>query len=254
LMNLAVNARDAMPVGGRLTIETGNVVLDEDYCLKHADATPQPTVMLAVSDTGIGMDEATRSRVFEPFFTTKPPGAGTGLGLSTVYGIVRQSGGSVTVYSEPGRGTTFKVYLPRVSAKGHPVPQPSVLRSAVGGHETVLVVEDEKALRELTAQVLAGVGYRVYAAGSADEALALVAGEYIEIDVLLTDVVLPGAMQGNDLGEMLAARLPGLPVLYMSGYTRNAILHAGRRNFLEKPFTPTGLTQALRRVIDESRH
>ena len=256
LMNLAVNARDAMPIGGRLTVETANVELGEDYCRSHADVSPGRYVMLSVSDTGMGIDESTQSHIFEPFFTTKEPGAGTGLGLSTVYGIVKQSGGSIMVYSEPGRGTVFKVYLPSVMSPLEDIPLSVATSPSSAGHEVVLLVEDEEALRTLSERILGDAGYTVLVAADANKALQLLAAGDVVPDVLLTDVVLPGGMQGNDLARKLLASRPDLPVLYMSGYTRNAIVHAGRLdekvNYLEKPFTPEALIRVLRRVIDQA--
>ncbi len=255
LMNLAINARDAMPAGGRLTLETANVELDEEYCSSHPEATPGACVMLAVSDTGIGMDEATLGHAFEPFFTTKAPGEGTGLGLATVFGIVKQSRGNIFLYSEPGKGTTFKIYLPRVATREatEAVVIPERIPSL--GNEAVMVVEDESSLRSLIARVLGAAGYKVVCFGSADEAMAALEQGELAIDLLLTDVVLPGVMQGNDLARLVQNSRPDLPVLYMSGYTRNAIVHAGRLdkgiNFLEKPFTPEALAQTVRKVLDQ---
>lgn len=256
VMNLAVNARDAMPEGGQLTLETANVEVDEAYCLGNPEATPGGYVMTAVSDTGFGIEASVLPHIFEPFFTTKPAGEGTGLGLSTVYGVVRQSGGFIDVFSEVGCGTTFKIYLPRVEAGvAETTPVESVSVSMTSG-ETILVVEDEAALRELIARVLGGLGYEVLMAASGQEALAVVEGRNKPPDLLLTDVVLPGGMQGNRLAEELRSTWPGLPVLYMSGYTRNAIVHAGRLdegvNFLEKPFTPGTLMRAVREALERT--
>jgi two-component system cell cycle sensor histidine kinase/response regulator CckA len=213
-----------------------------------------PYVMLAVSDTGVGMDEETRSRVFEPFFTTKEPGKGTGLGLSTVYGTVKQSGGNIFVYSELGKGTTIKVYLPRVD---QPKKKRSTTVRAPGsmtGDETILVVEDERAVRDLTSRILKRLGYEVIDTANGDDALALLGDRDRSVDMLLTDVVLPGSMQGNEVAEAVRLLYPRLPVLYMSGYTRDAIVHAGRLdegvNYLEKPFTPDGLAHRVREVLD----
>lgn len=254
LMNLAANARDAMPEGGRLTLETANVEIDDTYCAKYPDATPGKYVVVSVSDTGVGIEPEVLPHIFEPFFTTKPPGTGTGLGLSTVYGIVRQSGGLINVYSEPGQGTTFRIYLPRVEAEAEEPIAPVVSASRVSGGEAVLVVEDESALRDLIGRVLTGLGYQVLIAASGPEALELVAREEQPPDLLLTDVILPGGMQGHQLAQQLRATWPGLRVLYMSGYTRNAIVHAGRLdpgvNFLEKPFTPDRLAAAVREVLE----
>ena len=254
LMNLALNSRDAMPHGGKLTVETANVELSDEYCRSLVGTTAGSYVMLSVSDTGIGMDEETRSRVFEPFFTTKEPGRGTGLGLSTVYGTVKQSGGNVFVYSEPGKGTAIKVYLPRV---GQPRKRRSITVSAPGfvtGEETIMVVEDETAVRNLAARILKSLGYAVIDSANGDDALALLEDCNRPVDMLLTDVVLPGSMQGNEVAQAVRALYPGLPVLYMSGYTRDAIVHAGRLdegvNYLEKPFTAEGLANRVRQVLD----
>lgn len=256
VMNLAVNARDAMPEGGRLTLETANVELDSEYCASHPEAVPGKYVMLSISDTGVGIDREILPHIFEPFFTTKPPGKGTGLGLSTVYGIVRQSGGIINVYSEPGQGTSFKIYLPRIEAEVERPAAPAAPALRPGGAETVLVVEDEDSLRDLINRVLSGLDYRVIIAGSGREALELVKAMEQPPDLLLTDVVLPGGMQGNQLAEELRAAHPGLRVLFMSGYTRNAIVHAGRLdegvNFLQKPFTPDKLAAAVREVLERT--
>lgn len=257
LMNLAINARDAMPKGGRLTLETANVGLDEEYCRTHPEVMPGAYVMLAVSDTGIGMDKETLAHAFEPFFTTKSPGEGTGLGLAMVYGIVKQSRGNIFVYSELGKGTTFKIYLPQVATDQ--AVESAVLRELIPspGNETVVVVEDESSLRSLIERVLGAAGYKVILFGSADEAAFALEQDDLAMDLLLTDVVLPGVMQGNDLARRIHDRRPGLPVLFMSGYTRNAIVHAGRLddgvNFIEKPFTPEALVATVRAVLDTSQ-
>jgi PAS domain S-box-containing protein len=252
VMNLALNARDAMPSGGVLTLETGNVELDEANSRAHGGVQGGQHVMLSVTDTGAGMDAGTVERVFEPFFTTKTPDKGTGLGLSVVYGIVRQSGGSISVYSEPGLGTTFKIYLPRATKAVHLVETIVPDRPTIAGHETVMVVEDESSIRDLIQFTLSAAGYVVLPFGKAEDALAALS-EGQAVDILVTDVVLPGAMQGNDLARLVLAARPGLPVLYMSGYTRDAIVHAGRLdegvNFLEKPFTPRALADAIRAVL-----
>jgi two-component system cell cycle sensor histidine kinase/response regulator CckA len=257
LMNLALNARDAMASGGRLTLETANVELDKEYCRAHPHATPGSFVMLAVSDTGVGMDATTMERVFEPFFTTKDVGQGTGLGLAMVYGTVRQSNGSISVYSEPGKGTSFKIYLPRTMAaiqEETPVTTDVALARA---HETILVVEDEASLLDLVARVLSGLGYRVLSAGTAAEAVRVAKESEFQFDLLLTDVVLSGGVQGNELARDLCTHMPGLPVLYMSGYTRNAIVHPGRLDagvkFLEKPFTPGALATMVRAALGQTR-
>ncbi|HSN92662.1 MAG TPA: ATP-binding protein [Anaeromyxobacteraceae bacterium] len=253
ILNLAVNARDAMPRGGKLTIETANLVLDETYAATHQGIVPGPHVLVAVSDSGEGMTPEARAHLFEPFFTTKPAGHGTGLGLATVYGIVRQSGGHVWVYSEPGRGTTFKVYFPRTEP-GLPAaaPAPRPVRSA-GGDETVLVVEDDPRVREVTVKALRGAGYRVLAAGDGREALAVAAASEVPVDLLVTDVVMP-ELSGKQVAEELGARMPGLRVLFVSGYTQNTIVHHGVLDagveFLAKPFTPTALLARVREVLE----
>ena len=257
IMNLAVNARDAMVSGGRLTLETANVELGEEYCRTHPEVVPGSYIMLSASDTGVGMDEATCARVFEPFFTTKAPGQGTGLGLATVYGIVRQSHGSISVYSEPSKGTSFKVYLPLAAQSGIPAEIVIPPCESARGSETVMVVEDEAALRSLVERILGGAGYTTLAFGTAIEALgALERGEY-PIDLLLTDVMLSGALQGDDLARAVRAARPDLSILFMSGYPRNAVVHAGRLdegvNFLEKPFTPEALVTTVRTVLDRPR-
>jgi two-component system cell cycle sensor histidine kinase/response regulator CckA len=255
LMNLALNARDSMPDGGRLTIETANVELSEEYCRSHLETFPGPHVMLAVSDTGIGMDDETKSRAFEPFFTTKEPGKGTGLGLSTVYGTVNQSGGSVHVYSEVGKGTTIRIYLPRVDQPKTEHASIPPASSTVRGSETILLVEDEAAVRTLAERILVSLGYQVLEAANGDDALILLR-DAPPVDLLLTDVVLPGNMQGNQLADAARVLRPGLAVVYMSGYTRDAIVHAGRIdagvNFLEKPFVPEALATMVRVVLDQA--
>jgi two-component system cell cycle sensor histidine kinase/response regulator CckA len=252
LLNLTLNARDAMPDGGRLTLETANVELDDDCCRVHGGAEPGAYVMLAVSDTGVGMNEETKSHVFEPFFTTKEPGKGTGLGLATLYGTVKQSGGSVFVYSEPGQGTTFKVYLPRINepAKARTA---AVMPASLLGCETILAVEDDVALRALIKRVLERLGYTILTAGNGDEALSSLHGAG-PVDLLLTDVALPGSLQGDELVQAARALRPDLPALYMSGYTLNAVMRSGRLdqgvNYLEKPFTPADLARRVREVLD----
>jgi PAS domain S-box-containing protein len=253
LVNLAVNARDAMPGGGRLSIETANVELDPEYTARRPSMEPGPHVMLSVSDTGCGMDAETQARLFEPFFTTKERGKGTGLGLSTVYGIVKQSGGDIWVYSEPGKGTTFKVYLRREPEDTEKPAQAPAQASSRSGNETILVVEDEDAVRELARRALSAAGYRVQVARDADEAIELCRGGRLSVDLLLTDVVMPG-MDGRQLAERLARDLPEMAVLYTSGYTDNAIVHHGvldpDTSFIPKPFSIADLTRRVREVLD----
>ncbi len=253
-MNLVLNSRDAMPSGGALRVETSNVHLDASYCGDNLGVEPGHSVMLAVSDTGLGMDEETESHIFEPFFTTKEVGKGTGLGLSTVFGIVKQSGGSIFAYSEPGHGTTLKVYLPVVAASAdHAKASPP--EGKVGrGSETILVVEDESSVRELVVRILSRAGYRVLQAGSIRDVDAALDKAKGTPDLLLTDVVLPAGASGREVAEMLLERDQGLRVLYMSGYTQEAVVHHGRLDegidFLEKPFAPETLLRKVRAVLD----
>ena len=255
IMNLVVNARDAMPKGGKLSIETTNVYLDESYARDHVSVEPGHYVMLAISDTGVGMDAETRQRIFEPFFTTKAPGKGTGLGLSMVYGIVRQSGGNIWVYSEEGTGTTFKIYFPRVTETAEEYKRAAMTLPVPQGSETILLVEDAEWVRKLARQVLEGAGYRVLEASSADAAIRMCesSNNGTRIDLLLTDVVMPG-MSGNDMSKHVLVKRPNLPVLYMSGYTDDAIVQHGVLepgiNFIQKPFSPDALALKVREVLD----
>jgi two-component system cell cycle sensor histidine kinase/response regulator CckA len=253
LMNLAVNARDAMPGGGKLTIETKNVYLDEAYARGHATVTPGLYVMLAVSDTGHGMDAQTMEHIFEPFFTTKEQGKGTGLGLSTVFGIVKQSGGNIWVYSEPGHGTTFKVYFPAIAEEGDSIEPDVATPEVPRGTETILVVEDEEAVRFLLQAILEDEGYKVLAATSGVGALNVCKEHEGPIHLVMTDVVMP-EMSGRQLVERLTGRCGDAKVLYMSGYTDNAIVHhrvlEPGVEFLQKPFTPDAVVRKVRDVLD----
>jgi len=253
VLNLAVNSRDAMPNGGSLTIETADVDLDEAYVREHMGASPGRYVMLAVSDTGIGMDAETRSHVFEPFFTTKELGKGTGLGLATVYGIVKQSGGSVWVYSEPGRGTTIKIYLPHVDELPEELKLSAPAQPVAGGRETVLLAEDDPSVRAVVSEVLAQKGYNVLSAPDGQVALKMASGQPGQIRLLVTDIVMPG-MTGRELAEALMAERPGLRVLYMSGYTDDAVIRHGvlaeGMPYLQKPFTPRALASKVREILD----
>ena len=254
LMNLAVNARDAMPAGGKLTLETANVDLDESYASVHGSVTPGPHVMLAVTDTGAGMSKEVQAKIFEPFFTTKGIGKGTGLGLSTVFGIVRQSGGHIWVYSEPGQGTTFKIYFPRTDqspeVKARVAGAPATLR----GSETLLLVEDDEQLRLVSRTILAKNGYQVLAAASPADALDRCERESGHIHLMITDVVMPG-MNGLQLATQAAKSRPEMKVLYVSGYTNNTIVHHGVLDegvaFLQKPITPEALLRKVREILDD---
>jgi len=256
IMNLAVNARDAMPTGGKLTLETANVELDQAYSRRHAPIRPGLYVMLAITDTGCGMDTETLSHVFEPFFTTKEQGKGTGLGLSTVYGIVKQSGGYIWPYSEPGMGTTFKIYLPRVDQAAEELPVQAQSASGLKGSETILLVEDEEGVRGLTRQLLQRHGYTVLEAEHGRDALLLCERYSGPIHMLLSDVVL-AQMSGRDLVQRLAPLRPKMKVLYMSGYSDEAIVHHGVLEpgtaFLQKPFTTEALMRKLREVLEPSK-
>jgi two-component system cell cycle sensor histidine kinase/response regulator CckA len=253
ILNLVVNARDAMPAGGRLAVETANVALDDGYADAHPGTAPGSYVMLALSDTGTGMDADVMSQIFEPFFTTKEQGKGTGLGLATVYGIVKQSGGHVAVESEPGRGTTFRIYLPRLDEPVEKAEIPEPVAPVAGGRETVLLAEDDPSVREIVAQVLAQKGYRVLRASDGQTALELARGAGLNIDLLVTDMVMPG-MTGRELSDALSAERPGVRVLYMSGYTDDAVVRHGVLEegmpYLQKPFASQALASKVRELLD----
>lgn len=252
ILNLAVNARDAMPDGGKLLIETSNVVLDESYSRQHVSAKAGDYVMLAVTDTGCGMDAQTRSRIFEPFFTTKEPGKGTGLGLATVYGIVKQSGGNIWVYSEIGRGSSFKVYLPRVDDAADEISTSREHQSSKGS-ETILLVEDEEAVRDLSEEILRDAGYRVLVARNGEEAIETCKRHEGAIELVITDVVMP-KMSGPELARNLASLRPGVRILFLSGYTNGSIVHnhvlSPDVEFLQKPFSADIFTRKVRQILD----
>jgi PAS domain S-box-containing protein len=253
LLNLAVNSRDAMPSGGKLTIETANVTLKETYSQDHPGLAPGHYVMVSITDTGLGMSQEVKERIFEPFFTTKEMGKGTGLGLSMVYGIVKQSGGHIRVDSEPGKGTVFRVYLPRVDEPPVEVEEKEI-GGAPLGKETILVVEDEEEVRRLAVRILERHGYRVLEASCVNDALALCKEPNKPIHLILTDIVMP-EMSGPQLAKQLSSLHPQLKVLYMSGYTDNAIVHQGDLkdgvNYIQKPFTMDGLAKKMREVLDK---
>jgi two-component system, cell cycle sensor histidine kinase and response regulator CckA len=252
VMNLALNSRDAMAGGGKLTIETKNVLLDASYASEHFGVIPGEHAMLALSDTGVGMDKETQSRIFEPFFTTKSRGKGTGLGLSTVFGIVKQSGGNIWVYSEPGRGATFRIYLPKANEteESRQEISPPV---RLHGTETVLIAEDQDEVRVVARDILTRYGYHVLDTRNAGEALLVCERHPRTIHLLLTDVVMPH-MSGRELAERVASLRPEMRVLYMSGYTDNAIVHHGILDpdvaYLQKPLVPESLARRVREVLD----
>jgi PAS domain S-box-containing protein len=257
LLNLAINARDAMANGGKITIEAANVFADEDYCRVNPEVSPGPYVVICVSDTGHGMPRDIASRAFEPFFTTKEPGQGTGLGLSQVYGFVKQSGGHIKIYSEVDQGTTVKIYLPRYVGKGETeFVQDDELSGSGENDETILIVEDDEDLRTYIGEVLRGLGYRVRAVPNAAAAIPILERTEVRIDLLLTDVVMPGK-NGRELGRHAQSIRPALPVLYMTGYSRNAVVHHGRLDegvdLLQKPIGQQALATRVRDALDRAK-
>jgi signal transduction histidine kinase/CheY-like chemotaxis protein len=253
IMNLAVNSRDAMPEGGQILIQTQNVYLDEDYAARHIGSRPGSFVMLAVTDNGVGMSEQIQKHIFEPFYTTKEIGKGTGLGLPTVYGIVKQSGGYIWCYSEEGFGTSFKIYLPRADKDACEIEEERRSESVTTGNETILLVEDQELVRDLTTQLLKSCGYRVIQACDGEEALDICEKASQNIDLLITDIVMP-KISGRQLVALIGPKLPGMKILYMSGYTDDAIVQKGiiepDSNFIAKPFTLTDLAHKVRQCLD----
>jgi len=253
IVNLAVNARDAMPQGGKLTIETQNVSLDEEYCQNHLELKPGEYVMLAMTDTGTGMGKSTQRHIFEPFFTTKEKGKGTGLGLSTVYGIVKQSGGNIELYSELGKGTTFKIYLPASALGAETAATVASPAEPPRGSETIMVVEDNGIVRKVMKRILKSIGYSVIEAGSGEEAVRICEQSKGKIDLLITDMVMPG-MTGRELSNLLTDKYPGLKVIFVSGYTDDAISHHGVLEpgmfFIQKPFVVQALAEKIREALD----
>ena len=256
LVNLAVNARDAMPDGGQMVIETSDIELDEDYCLRHPQVRPGKYVLLAVSDTGHGMSAEVKQHLFEPFFTTKAKGQGTGLGLATTFGVVKQAGGAIEVYSEVGQGTTFKIYLPRVEEQAERLVNKAPGLELARGDETILLVEDEESVRDVALTILERLGYRVLSAANGGEAFLLVEKYDGWIDLLMTDVVMPG-MNGRELAERLLKIRPEMKVLFTSGYTENVIVHHGvvdeNLNFIGKPYSLHALARKMREVLDPGK-
>jgi CheY-like chemotaxis protein len=256
LANLTINARDAMPEGGKLTVETNNIVLDEAYAHDHLDAEPGRYVLLSVSDTGVGMSEAVKKRIFEPFFTTKEAGKGTGLGLATVFGVIRQSNGHIWVYSEPDQGATFKIYLPQAAESTVPLPSFEVTTPLPQGTETILLVEDEHVVRDLAAAVLARQGYTVLTAANGQKAWTMIHQLNQPIDLLLTDLVMP-KVGGQALAQQLREIQPDLKVIFISGYTNHTVMQqlkveAGTA-FIQKPFSPATLARKVREVLDSGQ-
>jgi len=257
LLNLAINARDAMPTGGKITVEAANVFADDEYCRTNPEVAPGPYVLICVSDTGCGMPPDIASRAFEPFFTTKEPGQGTGLGLSQVYGFVKQSGGHIKIYSEVDQGTTIKIYLPRhIGEHNDGDDSDTDLTDGADGGETILLVEDDSELRSYIADVLRGLGYRVRAVPNAIAAVPILEETDRRIDLLLTDVVMPGRT-GRELGRHAQSLRPRLPILYMTGYSRNAVVHHGRLDegvdLLQKPISQPVLARRVRGLLDRSQ-
>ena len=257
MMNLAVNAKDAMPSGGKLTIETAYVELDESYARNHVEVKPGDYVMFSVSDTGVGMTPEVRERIFEPFFTTKEKGKGTGLGLATVYGIVKQSNGHIWVESMQGKGTTFKIYLPRVNEPLEEIRKEVLTDELPRGKETILIVEDEVEVRELAGKILEKQGYRILETSNGDDALLACERREGPVHLALVDVVMPG-MSGSELAGLLKPLYPEIKILYMSGYTDNAIIQQGVLedgiHYIQKPFTLEGLARKVRKALDEVPH
>ena len=255
LANLFVNARDAIADTGKVTIETDNVAFDEAYCRVHAGFAPGEYVMLAVSDNGCGMDVETMAHLFEPFFTTKEMGKGTGLGLATIYGIVKQNNGFINVYSEPGQGTTFKIYLPRNGGNVAPMPKEDAAGSVTHGNEVILLVEDEPMILDMTTTMLELHGYKVLPAATPGEAIRLAEEHAGDLHLLMTDVVMP-EMNGRDLARNLLSLYPKLKRLFMSGYTANVIAHQGVLDegvhFIQKPFSINDLAAKIREVLDKN--
>jgi len=255
VLNLAINARDAMSGGGCLTLEVANAHLDQAYCARHAEVAPGEYVMLAVSDTGGGMPPEVAAHAFDPFFSTKPEGMGTGLGLSMVYGFVKQSGGHVKIYSEPGHGTSVKLYWPR-SIDAAATPEPAAPAAPAGGNETILVAEDDEGVRTIVVEMLSDLGYQVLTANDADGALSIL-NSGVAVDLLFTDVVMPGALRSPELARRAVELLPGLAVLFTSGYTENAIVHGGRLDpgveLLGKPYTRDALAKKIRLVLERNQ-